>query len=287
MSTPLTQAAIITDTTADALPPIRWSLDEARADLDAVGFTRLGGLLDDDGLAAIRSRLAEQAAGEQVVGTAFMEGPNQRVLNLANKGRAFRDWMTHPTLMTLMESLLGPHFTMFSLTANIAAKGHPAMYLHTDQSFSGIQDRAVLFNMILMLVDFSEENGGTRIVPGSHRFGHYPEQADQDHPTVAATGPAGCLFIFDGRLWHGTGTNRTDVDRPGILTTYSKPFIRAQENYALSTSPAVLEDASPLELRLLGFQTAASGGMLGNVDGSLPGTLNRRPVEFSRELGAP
>ncbi len=265
------------------LPPIRDDLEAAKRDLDELGVTRFRGALSSDEFDELRQRLAEQADGERAKGVAYiMEGPNQRVFNLINKGQVFRDWTLNPALSALIGHILGPEYLLFSVTANIASKGGVAQRLHGDQQFSGNFAAPMVANSILMLTDFTEHNGATKIVPGSHRFGQWP-QPDEPHTTLPAIGPAGTLLVYDGRLWHGTGANTTDAVRPAILTAYCKPFIRQQENFSLSIAPEVFEACSPELRALLGFQTHSQGG-LGMVNGSMAGQINSRPTEFVTKL---
>lgn len=72
--------------------------------------------------------------------------------------------------------------------------------------------------------------------------------------TVAAKGPAGTAMVFDGRLWHGTGANVSDVNRYGLLTTFCGTQFRPQENFTIGTRTEVLAEASPEPLSLLGFR---------------------------------
>ena len=93
---------------------------------------------------------------------------------------------------------------------------------------------AACVNVLWMLCDVSEENGGTRLVPGSHLSGRQPTpEDDRPEDIVSAQAPAGSALIIDGRLWHGTGANRTDGDRLVVLTTFCGPQFRPQENYTL------------------------------------------------------
>ena len=81
--------------------------------------------------------------------------------------------------------------------------------------------RPVQINTLWMLSDFSTENGGTLIVPGSHARG--PMEQPQWWPGVAASqprtdalhvaAPAGSVCIFDCRLWHCLPPNRTALPR--------------------------------------------------------------------------
>ena len=276
-----------------ALPPIRSCLDDAKRDLDEIGMTRFGGAADEETLEAARRRLDDQAAGEDAHGSAFRDfgdkvvnipgAPNQRVWNLINKGEVFRRMALNEAVQTLVKHLLGEDILLFSFTSNIANKGGLAQPLHGDQVFAPAETPYPLIaNCAWMLDDYTEENGATRVVPDSHRTGRWPEPHEEVE-VATAVGPAGTIMVWDGRLWHGTGVNRTDKPRRGLLAAYCKPFLRTQENSTISVDPAVLEQCSPEMLTLLGFRTWHGLGM---VEGSRHGDLNRRPTVYSRELRA-
>ena len=77
-----------------------------------------------------------------------------------------------------------------------------------------------------MIDGMSDQNGGTRIVPGSHLAGRHPNiYRDTNVKTIAAKGPPGCAVITDGRIWHGTGANRTHNERKAILITYCLQYL--------------------------------------------------------------
>jgi ectoine hydroxylase-related dioxygenase (phytanoyl-CoA dioxygenase family) len=260
-------------------------LDQARRDLDAQGYCIVRDVLSPSEVAALKARLTEQAAGERARGVAFHDGgaarPNQRVWMLLNKGRVFRDLMLHPIVDALMGHLLGPDFLVSSFTANIAHPGGEPMVLHTDQGYVGFwTPRPVVANIAWMLDDFSEANGGTRLVPASHlnadatpRSSSYVPEGPTNMPTpedtLGAEGPAGSILCFDGRIWHGTGANRTDKPRHALLSYHCRPFIRQQENFVLGLDPAIRTAERPALLNRLGFATWAG---LGRVESPRPAT---------------
>jgi ectoine hydroxylase-related dioxygenase (phytanoyl-CoA dioxygenase family) len=251
-------------------------LDRAKRELDSQGYCILENLLSREEVDTLRARLVEQAAGERERGVSFHDGgperPNQRIWMLVNKGRVFRDLMLHPIVDALIGHLLGPDFLLSSLTANIAGPGGEPMVLHTDQGYVGFwTPKPVVANIAWMLDDFTDENGGTRFVPKSHldqratpRSSSFAPAEIQNTPkpedTIAAEGKAGSILCFDGRLWHGTGANRTNKLRHALLSYHCRPFVRQQENFALGLLPALRQSERPALLKRLGFATWAGLG---------------------------
>jgi ectoine hydroxylase-related dioxygenase (phytanoyl-CoA dioxygenase family) len=263
------------------LPTATRELEQAKVDLERVGFAIVEDALTRVELDALRTRVIEQAAAEREAGVASLEydGANQRVWNLINKGAVFGDLLHKPLIRDVMGHLLGGRFTISSFTANIAGRGGAEMMLHSDQGYVPLEiDIPVVANIMWMLDDFTDENGATRVVPGSHKIRQHPDPR-QRPSSVAAIGRAGSALIFDGRLWHGTGRNVTDVPRHGLLSYFARPFMRPQENCTLSVADDVLAAASPWLKELMGFRVWRS---LGGVEGPFgrgtvdPATIERR-----------
>jgi len=280
--------------TTDGLPNLTTDYALAAANLDEFGYCLIENALSAEEVIRLRSRLEEQAAGEKQRGLASEDaepndtGVNQRIWFLVNKGKVFRDLLHHNVVRTLVRHILGDEFLLSSVTANIAKPGG-VMGLHTDQwwmpkpvqplqeavkpgSMTGAKFRgrrlgredavpsksmspAVACNVMWMLTDFTEENGATHVVPRSHLSGKQPDvDLDKDVESIPAVAPAGTAMVFEGRLWHSTGSNVSDAPRLGALSYFCAPQFRQQENLTVGTDPAVLRDAPPELLGLLGFK---------------------------------
>ncbi len=203
--------------------------------------------------------------------TAANGGVNQRVWMLVNKGRCFIEALEQKRVLGTVRHVLGGEILVSSFTANIAKPGGVPMPLHTDQWWAPEPTRpdrrnlpvgsitrttfdrddalteqppliapAACSKVLFMLNGMTEENGGTRLVPGSHRFGRHPDpERDNGIATVAAEGPPGCAIVTDGRLWHGTGANVGTKDRYAMIITFCGPQYRPQENYTVGVRPEV------------------------------------------------
>ena len=124
------------------------------------------------------------------------------------------------------------------------------------------EEAPALVNTMYIPQDIDEQNGGTLLIPGSHRIlidagsggaiGELP-------PTINLEAKAGTIMIFDGRLLHGTGVNRTNERRIVATMSNVKAWMRTQENWVLSVAPDVLENASDKLLHRMGLQAVTYG----------------------------
>jgi ectoine hydroxylase-related dioxygenase (phytanoyl-CoA dioxygenase family) len=239
---------------------------EMVAQLTENGYAVIEDAIDRSMLNRLRDRLDAQAAGEAARGEIFNEiGQNRRIFNLINKGEVFRELALHPLALAAARHVVGNEFLLSSLTAHIVKSPGLAQYVHRDQ----IADFrvAVVVQLLWTLDDFTPENGATRVIKASDKWG--PDLAPWSQEQLEAlvqplSAPAGSAIIFGGLTVHSAGANNTERPRRGILAYYTKPYYRQSENYALSLSPAVYERASDELLGLLGFRSHATFGM---VDG--------------------
>ena len=57
------------------------------------------------------------------------------------------------------------------------------------------------------LTDFTEANGATRIIPGSHLADHSPDYGAALRLASRPRCRAGSVLVWHGSLWHGGGAN--------------------------------------------------------------------------------
>ena len=130
------------------------------------------------------------------------------------------------------------------------------------------------------LDDFTEDNGATEIIPGSHLWGPGELPAPDDARTFKAVMPAGSVLIWQGTLFHRGGANRTDRARLGITLQYCQPWLRQIENMVLAVPPEKAARYSHRVRAMLGYDLMGSSFM-GYVDGRNPSKLVDAVVEES------
>ena len=264
---------VVEGLTLTAVPAPTTDLEQARADLHASGIAVLRDALDVDALASVRAATYGAAADDRRLRRRVKFEPdsddtNQRVWNLPSRGRVFLDLVEHPLALTFVRETIGWPALLSNISANITGPGGGEMILHADQTYmpqpwSGVQG----VNVLWCVDAFTDANGATRVVPGSHLLNRVPGPSDQDVPTLPLEAPAGAMVVMEGRVWHRTGNNRTvDETRAGIFAWYTPPIYLPQENWWLSPDPGIADSGSDNLLVLFGYRV----GGFGRVNGVSP-----------------
>lgn len=259
-----------------SLPPPTTDLRQAAQDLRDAGVCIVPDVLDGKRLSHVRDALYRAADSdrqrhrEQKFGLDYAhDESNQRVWNVLSRDPAFTDLVEHPAALELVKSVIEWPALLGNFSANITGPGGGEMVLHADQLFVPEPWPSVPqgVNVAWCLDDFTEENGATRMVPGSHLLNRHPGPEELQTDTVPLETPAGSMVVFESRLWHKTGYNRTAKQRrAGIFGWYTRPIYRTQENWFLSLQPSVRQFASDQLLVLLGYRTEG----LGLINGASP-----------------
>jgi ectoine hydroxylase-related dioxygenase (phytanoyl-CoA dioxygenase family) len=126
---------------------------------------------------------------------------------------------------------MGRDLILASLNSRVVRPGDPAQGFHSDVPPQLRRPGApIMMNTVWMLDAFTEANGATAIVAGSHRSEHCePRTGAEVRDVHRAVGPAGSVLVFDGRCWHAGGMNSTRQARHGLFGHYRvAPWMRFQ-----------------------------------------------------------
>ncbi len=274
------------------LPEPTKDIRRLREDFHSWGYCLIEDATSPEQTKRLRERVAEQAAAERALGIANLMEAQQHVWALVNKGEIFVRCMTHeadavqagPLIEQMLDEALGPGWHHLSFISNVSYPGCHPQGMHQDQALAApyrFLEAPILVNTVYILQDVNEVNGGTLIVPGSHRrycegrgtFGQLPRPINLE-------APAGTVMLMDGRVLHGGAVNRSDNLRYILTNSVVRPFIRQQESFHLTIRPDILKSASDKFLWRCGFQATASRSMVegfgyfgngasGNSDGSI------------------
>ena len=271
------------------LPQPAKDIRRLRSDLKEWGYCLIEDALSEDQYERLKRRLTEQAEAERKAGIAQWTGvlapgdalPNtQFVHTLINKGEQFIQCVEHdprgvqagPVIEQLLNETMGNGFLMSSFLAIIAHQYNMPQRLHQDQATAPFQDAKAPYtvNTMYIMDDMTSHNGGTLVVPGSHKLisaaGSGNPITEPLPPAINLAAPAGTVMVFEGRLLHGTGVNKSPAPRTILVMNSVKPFMRQQELHMLSARADVLKNASPKLLYRLGALPSGLGYAEGTSD---------------------
>ncbi len=267
-------AAAVTTVAAGAVAVVLVATDRATASvadvvgrMDEHGYAVVEHVLGLEQVAAIKADLDRVLADVPLGRNEFEGFRTKRIYNLFAKTGAMDDVALHPLLLGVLDDVLGNY--QFSAPVGIQiGPGEPAQVLHHDDLVYPLPwpHDEVVVNSMWAFDDFTEANGATRIVPGSHRRA---EQAYQDgQPTIALAMPAGSVVFYPGTVLHGGGANTTDRARLGVILEFVSAWIRPQENHVLGVPKAVVRTLPDRLQELLGYNVYPP--FVGYVDGRHP-----------------
>ncbi len=211
----------------------------------------------------------------------------RRTGGLIGRSPTCRELVMHPTILGSVGQLLA-HASNFQLhlTQVIAiGPGEPAQEIHRDQwafdFFPFPKGYEVQCNTLWALTEFREENGATRVIPGSHRYDDRLRFRTED--TVPAEMRRGSVLLYTGSLYHGGGANRSEAVRSGVNITYDVGWLRQEENQYLSCPPEIARELDDDLLRLMGYARGAYA--LGYVDDTRDPLSVLKPDRKAHGLG--
>jgi ectoine hydroxylase-related dioxygenase (phytanoyl-CoA dioxygenase family) len=226
--------------------------------LDEQGFVVFANFLKPTTLQSLRERVEDLFAEEgENAGNEFRREPfARRLANLVDKGEIFRKVFASAPVLDAVARVLGPRFKLSSLNARSADPySTEAQPLHCDAGSLPDAQGYCVCNTIWLLDDFTPDNGATRIVPGSHKWGLLPQKALADpsapHPDeILVLGPAGSVVVMNTHAWHGGTANRTGRPRGALHSFYCR-WDQPQQQYQKRLLRPETQAALSPELRKL------------------------------------
>jgi len=194
----------------------------------------------------------------------FYQGHTRRVIGLVRKAPAFGALVKHPIMLSACDATLAPNCDTYQVhvTAGLAVgPGAGAQVLHREEDpfkFFPLPRPNLVTASMWAMSDFTDANGATRIVPGSHRWPQ--DRVPREDEVVAGEMPAGSVLFWTGGILHGAGANRSSEWRFGLFLSFSLGWLRQEENQYLDV-PLEAALTLPAEVRdLVGYRTSAGLG---------------------------
>lgn len=237
------------------------------------GFTIVKDAIEGELIDALNAGLErlERELGAKPAMNGFEGHRTVRIYNLLAYGAPFDRIPVHPNVLPVIEDTLDAGCLISSLSSIAIDPGERAQPIHSDDMIVPLAKPhiAIICNSMWALSDFTEANGATRLVPGSHTAPS-PDYGGQ-YQTIPAEMKKGSVLIWDGALWHGGGANGTEARRTGIAMNYCAGFIRQQENQLLGVPASLARDYPTRLQELMGY--GVYQGLIGHIDKKAPAQI--------------
>ncbi len=244
------------------------SSEQATAALREDGAVIIDELASAATMDAARSELQPYLDATPIGADEFSGFNTRRTGALIARSDTCRGLVMHPTILGTTGGLLADATSFqLHLTQIIAiGPGAEAQQIHRDQwafdFFSFPKGYEVQCNTIWAMTDFTEQNGATRVVPGSNHFEDKLQFKLED--TEAAEMKKGSVLLYTGAVYHGGGPNRSEDTRYAVNITYNRSWLRQEENQYLSVPHDIAATLPKDLLRVMGYSLGAYA--LGYID---------------------
>lgn len=245
-------------------------LDAVIEDFDRDGYTIIENYLPPDDVARKKADLHRVLRSTPTGRNDFEGFKTQRVYAFFGRTRAFDAQAIDPLVTGVLDHALNRSYLLSAPIAISIGPGETAQRLHRDDGVYPIPrpHAELVVNTMWAIDDFTEENGATHVVPGSHQWEGRLAPEEEERLVQRAVMPAGSVMFFSGQLVHGGGANQTDRPRLGVILEYCAGWLRPQENHYLGVPKQIVRDLPKRLQELLGY--SIHGNLVGNVDGRHP-----------------
>ncbi len=243
----------------------RFPADAARAEIIAAvrrdGYAIVERAIGDADVARLKEELAPFLSETDVGTEDFWGHHTKRFGALIGKSEIARQMLLAPAVLAVADAILLEHCARYWVNYTGVmhlGPGESAQTLHRDTNLWPFNNPAPPLTVATMwaVSEFNKENGGTRLVPGSHLW----DDARKPEPDeiISAEMPAGSVLIYTGNVIHGGGANRANAPRYGVALHYVLGWLRQEENQMLTMTREEARQMPEAVQRLMGYSLGAS-----------------------------
>lgn len=248
------------------------SLEEVVAVIERDGGVIIEDFLDQATLDGLNADLDPLLTVTQTGEDGFVGAKTKRLSALFKHSRHSATVITHPLYLGAAEKILqqpskvyyGEEESWVTPTIQVGATqaieihpGQSAQVLHRDDAIWQWQHpkggRNARLQIMLALTDFTEENGATHVIPGSHLWDD--DRIPKQEETIRASMKAGAALLWLGSTYHGGGANDSDGPRRGMSIGLDLGNLRQEENQYLVVPKEIVKQYPERVQQLLGYQT--------------------------------
>ena len=243
------------------------SADDFHAEeIRRIGYTVIESGYPEDELEDMRRRIDRiyDRQTEEVGGAAALKRMNDADIArcLTGYDHYFLKVATHPGVMSIARLLLGESFILMSQNAiiNRSSDEHYQVTWHRDLNYQHfVSSRPLALSALYAVDEFTEETGGTCLIPASHKAEAFPSPEYVARHQIQVSARAGSILLFDAMVYHRSGLNRSGRVRRAINHIYSLPLIKQQISLPNMLGGEFSDD--PFLRRFLGYDTQTGEGV--------------------------
>jgi len=166
------------------------------------------------------------------------------IWNLIYKGKIFEKMAQKKRIVDVFKIILGKSVSLGSFAARTVNPGDKSQLPHVDYPYFDMHKiekypQNINFSFLMncqstiMIDDFTEDNGSTALVPGSQKWGIYPNDKEKYfNDCKRVTGESGSAFLMTGACWHGSYESKINAgDRRAVLGQYLPGFVKPMEDW--------------------------------------------------------
>jgi len=237
------------------------------------GYVILQQFLSDEELHQIKNKIEFLSEFESSNKIAHFYGESlQRIWNLLNKDLLFHELLLSEQVDLWMNRIFAREtnhqkYFLSSFQANILMPGAREQILHIDTPFpEPIPPYPIKANTIWLLDDFTEINGATEIIPGSHISSKRPPRSPSEYELKKiekVIAPKGSVLITSGNLWHRSGNNKSSNNRTVLLGSFAASYIReiaCEDDTVRFLSPNMRNIMNPKLIEIIGANHGSKPG---------------------------
>jgi len=229
-------------------------------------------IMSPDALDVLKQELSPHLAAINVSDPdPFLGHKTKRFGALLSRCASSRDLALFPLVLEVADQILRPYCARYRINYTgimHIEPGETKQAVHRDTGFYPIQNPAPPLTLSTMwaVTDFTEENGATRVIPGSHQW---PDsRIPKPDEVKIAEMPAGSVLLYVGNMLHGGGANNSTTSRCGLNLVYALGWLRQEENQYLAVPVSEVKTFPPELQRLMGYDLGTVN--LGFVDHKHP-----------------
>jgi ectoine hydroxylase-related dioxygenase (phytanoyl-CoA dioxygenase family) len=182
------------------------------------------------------------------------------------------DIILNQTIIAFIKNQLGDYFVVHLQNGIINRPNieHHQSSWHRDLPYQNyVISRPIAIGVLFCLDTFSEETGGTFVLPFTHQVEHIPSQEYVEKFQTQVHAAAGSAIVFNAMLFHRAGYNTSPFIRRAVNNVYTVPIIKQQIDLPRFLNGKYSSD--PLLKKMLGYESQSSA----TIDEYRSNRLNR------------